>query len=267
MTTAPTSANESALPRVQGMALHRQLYLVLRDRIVRRVWEPGSALPTEEQLCQQFGVSRITVRRSLADLNAQGLVERRHGLGTFLPLGSSAPPVPHATLTFLDTLRKHAAETQVKVLTVRHAQPPADIARLLQLPAGEKAVHAVRLRLMQGVPVMMTTAWVPSSLSAGITAAALKRKALYEVIMAQGVRIGRVVQEISAEAADPHYSTHLRTDTGAPLLKVVRLIHDQDDRPVQHLVALMPPERGRVLMEISGEQINTLSAGYIAHNM
>jgi len=113
---------------------------------------------------------------------------------------------------------------------------------------------------------MMTDAWVPSSLGAKITAAALKKNALYEVLMGQGVRFGRVVQEISAEAADPRRATHLGSEVGAPLLKVVRLIHDEAERPVQHLVAVMPPERGRVLMEIAGEQINTLSAGYIVHN-
>jgi GntR family transcriptional regulator len=259
------TAAAAALPRAAGMALHRQLYLLLRDRIVRGIWPPGSALPTEEALCQQFSVSRITVRRALDDLKSQGLVDRRHGLGTFV-LSNVAPPAPRATLSFVDTLRKHAEETQVRVIEVQQGETPPDIASLLQLEPGEKAVHAVRLRLMDGVPVMLTDAWVPARVGRKVTAAALKKKALYEVLMAQGVEFGRVVQEISAEAADPQRALHLGTEVGSPLLKVVRLIHDREDRPVQHLTALMPPERGRILMEISGEQINTLSAGYIVHN-
>jgi GntR family transcriptional regulator len=123
----------------------------------------------------------------------------------------------------------------------------------------------MRLRSIQGAPVMLTDAWVPDRVGGRITTAALKKHALYEVLMAQGVRFGRVVQEITAEAADPFRARYLGTEVGAPLLKVVRLIHDRQERPVQHLVAVTPPERGRVLMEISGEQINTLSAGYILH--
>lgn len=263
MTTS--SSADATLPRAQGVALHRQLYLVLRDRVVRGIWGPGSALPTEEQLCRQFGVSRITVRRALADLKAQGLVERRHGLGTFV-LGDVSPPAPQATLSFVETLRKHAAETQVKVIQVERAEAPPDVARLLDLEPGEKALHAVRIRMIDAVPVLLTDAWIPARLGRNITAAALRKNALYELLVAQGVRFGRVVQEITAEATDPARAALLGTEVGSPLLKVVRLIHDRHDRPVQHLVAVTPPERGRVLMEVPGDQINTLSAGYIAHN-
>lgn len=265
MTTRSTAKARQPAPlaRTQGMALHRQLYMVLRDYMRRRVWATGSALPTEEALCTEFGVSRITVRRALGDLQAQGLVERRHGLGTFV-LGDSTPP-PQVTLSFLDFLRKHAEETKVQVLEVRSEVPPADIARLLQIAPGAKALHAVRLRFIDDVPVMMTTAWVPDHIGRRITAATLKKQALYQAMMAQGVVFGRVVQEITAEAADPTRARQLHTDVGAPLLKIVRLLHDKHDQPVQHLVALTPPERGRVLMEIAGDQINTLSAGYVDH--
>ena len=59
-------------------------YIVVRDNIARGLWTPGTAIPTEEALREEFGVSRVTVRRALTDLAAQGLVERRHGLGTFV---------------------------------------------------------------------------------------------------------------------------------------------------------------------------------------
>lgn len=67
-----------------GVPLHRQLFLVLHDEIDRGVIAPGEALPTEQTLCDQFGVSRITVRRALADLAAQGYIERRQGVGSFV---------------------------------------------------------------------------------------------------------------------------------------------------------------------------------------
>ena len=70
----------------KGTPLHRQLFLTLRDQVSRGVFAPGSPLPKEETLCENFGVSRITVRRALADLAALGLLEKRHGLGTFVRL-------------------------------------------------------------------------------------------------------------------------------------------------------------------------------------
>src|SRR5271169_7105834 len=67
-----------------GVPLHRQLFLVLHDEIARGALAPGDALPTEQTLCDQFGVSRITVRRALADLAEQGYIERRQGVGSFV---------------------------------------------------------------------------------------------------------------------------------------------------------------------------------------
>lgn len=258
VTAAPPPA------RASGIALHRQLYLVLRDRIVRGVWSAGAALPTEEVLCEQFGVSRITVRRALSDLQAQRLVERRHGLGTFLSADVPAA-VPRATLSFVDTLRKDADETQVRVLSVEHSPAPPDIAAALELADGEVAVHAVRLRSIEDTVVMLTDVWVPERLGKRITAASLAQRPLYELLMSQGVEFGRVVQEIGAQAADPRQAGLLGTEVGAPLLRLVRMIHDPRGRPVQHLTALMPPEHGSVLMEITGAQINTLSAGFVVH--
>jgi hypothetical protein len=160
---------------------------------------PQSAPPKEEALCEQFGVSRITVRRALGDLAAQGLVLRRHGLGTFVQPGGAAPR-QGATLGFLDGLRKVATETQVQVLDLQRLVPPANIAALLQLPEGESAVHALRLRSAGDVPLMLTDAWIPARLGKRVTRVALEKKAMYELLMSQGIRFGRVVQEIGAES-------------------------------------------------------------------
>jgi GntR family transcriptional regulator len=268
MASAPKTASRPApAPRahVPGISLHRQLYLVLRDRIMAGAVSEGEALPKEEALCEQFGVSRITVRRALADLAAQGLVQRRHGLGTFvLAGGSGGRPTP--TLSFIDELRRVGAETQVRVLSLAREVPPSNIAALLALKAGEPAIHAVRLRSSGATPLMVTDAWVPVAIAKGITRAALEKKALYELLIQQGIEFGRVVQEISAESASPDHARALATETGAALLRLTRLLHDKKDRPVQYLTVHMTPERSRILMEIRPEAIDTLNAGHVVHD-
>jgi GntR family transcriptional regulator len=263
MARPPASA--PSLERGPGTSLHRQLFVVLRDEITRGVYASG-ALPKEEALGERFGVSRITVRRALADLASLGLVERRHGLGTFVR--ADLPQVrARPSLGLIDGLRKAALETDVEVLEVAQSVPPPDVAALLQLAPEEKAVHALRLRSIDGVPVMLTDAWVPAQLGKRVSATALRKHALYEILLAQGVKFGRVVQEITAEVADPARSRLLQVETGAPLLKMVRLLHDLDAQPVQHLTVSLTAERSRILMDIAGATINTLTAGQVVHDV
>ncbi len=255
-----------ALARSPGTSLHRQLFVILRDQILRGLYPPGAVIPNEDALCAEFGVSRITVRRAVADLETSGYLIKRHGRGTFV---SDKPPAarPSATLGFLDSLKKTATETQVEVLKVETAEPPVDIARQLDMVAGVLAIHAVRLRRREGVPVMVTEAWVPEAIGHGVTRRELQRRALYEILISQGIRFGRVVQEITAVTASPTYARLLDTELAAPLVKITRLLYDVKRRPVQHLILHISPERSRLLMDVSIDSVNTLAAGSIFHDV
>ncbi|MCU4119070.1 winged helix-turn-helix domain-containing protein [Variovorax sp. N23] len=91
-------ANTSHLRRTPGTALHRQLFVVLRDHIAQGVYPLGSLIPAEDALCAQFDVSRITVRRAVADLEQLGLVEKLPGRGTFVRAAPRATRhAPHAS--------------------------------------------------------------------------------------------------------------------------------------------------------------------------
>lgn len=246
--------------------MHRQLFVVLRDEISRGVYAGTGALPKEEALCERFSVSRITVRRALAELAAQGLVDRRHGLGTFVRADAQAHR-SNPNLSFLDSLRNSHKYTDVKVIEVGQVVPPPGVAAMLKLSPGGVAVHAVRLRTIKGTPAMWTEAWVPVDVGSRITAAALRKRALYLLLMDQGVQFGRVVQEITTQLADPTMAAWLKTEVGSPLIKLTRLMHDHEARPIQHLTALLPSDRSRILMDIPGDRVNTLSAGQLVHEV
>lgn len=251
--------------RAAGTSLHRQVFNVLRDEISRGIYSKTGTLPKEEAICDRFGVSRITVRRALSDLAAQGLIERRHGLGTFIKVPATGRPA--ASLTLLESLRKAASETQVKVIQVSQQEAPPDIAAQLGLVPGARALHALRLRSIDERPVMLTDAWIPASLGVGVSASSLKKHALYELLMKQGVRFGSVVQEITAQLADPQFAGLLKVEVGSPLLKLIRLMHNRDNEPVLHITIYVTPERSRLLMDVKGESVNTLSAGQIVHDL
>ena len=113
---------------------------------------------------------------------------------------------------------------------------------------------------------MLTDAWVPENIGRGITVSALKKRALYEILMDQGVKFGRVLQQISAEPADPAKATLLKCEVSSPLIRLTRLLHDRKGRPVQHLTVHLSPQRSSILMDIDGDAIDTLGGGHVVHD-
>ncbi|ORV54919.1 GntR family transcriptional regulator [Mycobacterium florentinum] len=248
-----------------GVPLHRQLFLVLHDEIDRGVLAPGDALPTEQTLCDQFGVSRITVRRALADLADQGYIERRHGIGSFVREHGPAD-LPVAGGSYMDGLRQAQFETEVDVLELDSRRPPRPVADALET-SGE-LLHIVRVRRQRrtGEPLMVTEAWLPNELADKLTESALRREPLYELLSDVGIVVERMRHEITAEIAGPRHARLLDTAIGAALLRVNRLAFVAD-RPHHYLSILLSPSRSRVLMSQSAAELETGDGLAIAHDV
>jgi GntR family transcriptional regulator len=258
-----TASTSVRLSKASGTALHRQLFLVLREQIMRGIYGAGALLPNEEELCKLFGVSSITVRRALNDLKGEGLVERFQGRGTFV--SERLPKSPFEAANFLEALKRQGRETKVKVLELRVAVPPAQVALQMQLHSGTEAFFAARLRHADNTPMMVTEAWVPLALAQDITAKLLHQKPLYEILMSKGVEFSRVIEEITAVAASPMHAEQLNTGIGVPLIRMTRLMYDRDNRPVELLTVYMNPERSCVLLNVPPLEAQRGVAGRIVH--
>ena len=248
-----------------GVPLHRQLFLVLHDEIARGAMAPGDALPTEQTLCDQFGVSRITVRRALADLAEQGYIERRHGVGSFCAPAGPAD-VSSGGSSYLDELRQTQFETEVDVVELDVRRPPRAIADALAMP--EELLHIVRVRRQRrtGEPLMVTDVWLPPGLADTLTERGLRRAPLYELLSDNGIVADRVQHEITAEIAGPRNAQLLDTSIGAALLRVNRLVFVAGT-PHHHLSVLMSPSRSRVLLNQTVDDLDVAFGLTIAHDV
>ncbi len=247
-----------------GVPLHRQLFLVLHDEIDRGAIAPGEALPTEQTLCDQFGVSRITVRRALADLAEQGYIERRHGVGSFVREHSPAD-LP-AGGSYLEGLRQTQFETEVDVVELATRRPPRAIAEALEAPGELLQVVRVRRQRRTGEPLMVTEAWLPAELAGALTEPALRRAPLYELLADAGIVVDRIRHEITAEIAGPRNAHLLDTPIGAALLRVNRLAFVAD-APHHHLSVLLSPNRSRVLLSQTADELQMADGLTIAHDV
>jgi GntR family transcriptional regulator len=246
-----------------GMPLHRQIFLVLRDQIASGLYGSGEALPTEEALGGLYGVSRITVRRALQDLADQGYVQRRQGRGTYVSEPIEPPAGDHASIRA--TLERVQAETRARVVEFgRRVAPPA-IRGALDLLDGTEVLYVLRVRSKADHPLMITEAWLPEPHASVVTKAALRRRALYELVEGSGVHLGRFVQEISAEIADPVRARLLGTEIGAALLRIDRLVHDEEGIPVMRNTVLVDARRSHILSDVPSSDIDTAATGVLVH--
>jgi GntR family transcriptional regulator len=248
-----------------GVPLHRQLYLVLHDEIGRGVLAPGAALPTEQSLCDQFGVSRITVRRALADLSDGGLIERRHGVGSFVSERSQAARAT-AGGSYLDNLRQVEFETEVDVIEcgVRPLPPAIGV----RWDSRNTALHVMRVRRERrtGEPLMITEAWLPAELADVITESALARASLYRLLLEAGVNLERLEHEMTAEIAGPRTASLLDTAIGAPLIRVNRVAF-ANGIPHHVLSIAMSPNRSRIVLDQRSMDMESGASMLIAHDV
>jgi GntR family transcriptional regulator len=247
-----------------GVPLHRQLFLVLHDEIARGALAAGDPLPTEQLLCEQFGVSRITVRRALADLADAGVIERRQGVGSFVRDRPQERRIP-AGGSFMDGLRKTELQTDVDVIELDIRNMPAPFADQL---GTERGLHVVRLRRERRTsePLMITQAWLPEALSGTVTAEALTHAPLYRLLADAGVELDRVEHEITAEVAGPRNAQLLDVAIGAALMRVNRLAF-AGGKPHHALSILLSPNRSRILLAQTGAELDAGDGLSIAHDV
>lgn len=236
---------------------YHQVYLVLREQLAEGRFAQG--LPGEMQLVKEFGVARVTVRRALERLAAEGLIQRTPGRGT-RPVapppasarakGTLAPQRAHLT-GLLENIVNMGLRTQVKVLACEVLPAPEAVARELQVDAGTPVQKAVRLRSSNAGPLSHITTFVPQHLAQGFGRRELAKQPLLILLEAAGVQIGRARQVISARLADAAVARHLDVEVGSALLAVNRLIYDTDERPVQWLQGLYRPDRYQYEMQLS----------------
>ncbi len=263
-----TTVQQNPVSAAAGVPLHRQLFLVLHDEIDRGVMAPGDALPTEQTLCDQFGVSRITVRRALADLAELGYIERRQGVGSFVRRHGPADVGDYlgSGRTFMQGLRQTQFETEVDVVELGVRRPPAVIADALEAPGELLQVLRVRRQRRTGEPLIVSDAWLPTVLADAVTEPALRRAPLYQLLSEAGVVVDRVRHEITAEIAGPRNARLLDTAIGAALLRVNRLAFVAG-APHHHLSTLLSPARSRVLLSQTADELDLVDGLTIAHDV
>ena len=244
-----------ALTRDAPTPLYFRLYSLLKEAILNGTIDNGAQMPTEQQLAETFGVSRITAKRAMDELAAEHLVERRRGKGTHVTYEYKPGPVKAPLVGMLQEIESMARHSDVKVLECRRMKPPANIREALGMGDDEKALYLLRVRSKEGQPFGYYVSW-----TCGVDAPLKKRDFVratrLEIFRDQGLNISHVTQTISAVAASTELADHLDTEEGALLISLARHsyeMHEGEEQLVDFLQVYYHPERFQYRMDLKIE--------------
>ena len=219
--------------------LYKQLIRKLRDDIALGIYPVHSRIPTEQELCEAYQVSRVTVRKALAELTREGLLTRQQGKGTFVAVPRLCKDLKDVT-SFNDYCRLMNCAPRTRVIHAQMAYATEEDKRDL-LCEGGQVVETLRLRMADDIPVMLETNRFPKHydflLEEDLTGS------LYAVLQAHGLEANEAVHEISLSYATAQQARYLGVSEGDALLNLREIIYDQYGRPLHTSKQLIRGDR------------------------
>jgi GntR family transcriptional regulator len=214
--------------------LFAQVRDALRADILRGTLVPGDRLPSESELIARFGVSRITVRQALSELQADGLVQTVNGKGSFVTRpgrGESRGPL----VGVLEAMRKRGHRARGKLLSHRVHKASRTVARELDLAEGVPVGAVTVLRYRDEVPFVVGTTWCAPDVAERLAAQDLTDQDVATALEA-GLGLRQAASRVRVEAAlaDSKLATRLAYAVGAPVLRIHTTSIGWDDRPIAY---------------------------------
>ncbi|EKO1912667.1 GntR family transcriptional regulator [Clostridium botulinum] len=160
--------------------LHFQIKEILQEMIENEELKPGDAVPTERELCEIQGVSRMTVNKAIMSLVNEGLLYREQGKGTFVAKPKENKEIA-GLKSFSEVMQDKGLKTETRILFFQIKEATKRIKSVLNLSDDNNKVFEIsRLRMSEGEPVAIETVWIPYNLCSDMDRQTIEGKSLYE---------------------------------------------------------------------------------------
>lgn len=234
----------------------KPLYLQLVDTleiIIRDNMEPNEKLFSERELTQVYGVSRITVRLALQELEKRGLVYKKHGKGTYVSeISNSAVDLSQA-YSFTEQMRRIGKIPSTKILSFSTILVTDFIAQQLQVSLGDRVFELERLRLADGIPMMLERTYVPVEIFPQLSKERWEELPLYEIFFEDyGQQIRLAEEEFYASIALDNEANLLRIPNSSPVLHLIRKTYNDRNRLIEFTFSIARGDQFRYKVSHQG---------------
>ncbi len=214
------------------LPLYTQVREILRERILDGSYQPHAQLPAESEIGSMFGVSRITVRQALSDLQKEGVIFKIPGKGSFV-----SKPKAFQTLTqlegFGEAMSRMGHEIYNRVISHKSISASAHIAQQLRISVGTPLIEIKRIRYLNREPVSLEITYLPEAIGERLKKEDLASRDIFLILENDyGIALGHADLQIEAMVADDTLAQSLQVEPGTALLRLERLTHTAAGAPL-----------------------------------
>ena len=223
---------------IKSYAFSIPLYIQIAERLIAQIesggLSPGEQLPPERDLSEQIGVTRMTLRRALQVLESQGLIVRKHGVGTFI----AEPKIDRQmeiVFRFTSGIQNRGLTPGAEIISIEEILAEPVLAKDLGLPVSSPVYSILRLRSINQEPVMLESYKIPVQRFPGLDRYDLEKRSIYEIMEIEyGVPITRARQSFEPVIAIEFEANLLKINIGEALMLEKRLSYDSNNLPVEY---------------------------------
>jgi GntR family transcriptional regulator len=241
------------LNRANPIPLYQQIKTLLDEMIQSGHLMPGERVPSEKELQDRFGVSRITVRQALQELTLEEKIIRVPGKGSFV-LEPKIEPLTALT-SFSENMRAQGLVPSYSGASVECCEAPAKIRSILELAEGELVVRIHRLMLADGVPMAIQDAYIPALVQQRdphlFSPEILNITSMYNIFERElNVPLVRAEEYVEASLASSEEASLLSIQPNSLVLVITRITFSTDDKPVEYVRLTFRADRYRYRVEL-----------------
>lgn len=237
------------------LPIYYQIQEQIREAIQLGDLKPGDALPNEEGLAAELGISRMTVRHALTELAREGLIRRERGRGSFV---EEVRPLTVAAKGHLKSYSEIFAGHRVSSRVLSQGVEPAGdgTARELGLTPGQPVVRIRRLRLLDGEPMSLEICSYPQDRFAALAELDVSGRSVYRIFEEEfGVRPEEAVEVAELAKATAYEAELLGIPAGVPVFLARRTSYDADKRPIEYTKAIARADRHRFVSKLTRDEL------------
>lgn len=236
------------IDREDHQKLYLQLYGILKKKIETKEWPVGSQIPTEDELCKMFNVSRATVRTAILELVRQGYLKRQQGKGTFV-YKSSVSEGPIMLTNFKEVMLQEGLNLSLNILARTVMKPENDLDKKLNITPDKHIIYIKKLWTVDNEPVLLKEIYIPYNICPLLLEENLENKSLHDLFEKKyGIKITNVKTYIEISYANANNSNLLKIPQGSATLLITQYCYSGETL-LMYVSSLKKPDKFHFFIE------------------